>query len=360
MPLSLRPSLRILILALLAFAATARAEWQRTDTTLAWKAGDAVVWQFNFDAASSGKPFFHPLGAVGGANVTERAPSDHPWHYGLWFSWKYINGKNYWEEDKVSGQPAGKTAWTAPVIATQPDGSATIKMALTYINHDIPRVDMVESREIAVSAPDANGSYTIDWKARFVAGPEGALLDRTAMPGEPRGAYNGGYAGMSLRMAPTGPAYVSLGGPITQFTYDGMPDQTRAGERSRPDMPAMGFNFGTDGKPAGGIAFLSDRHNGITSGGGFSSLNNDVHNIGPSASGSNWYLINGPTQRPPFYFADQTILGPKPIQLAAGEKLDLRYRFVLSRAAWTADMLKAALATWPAEKPAAAPVSAAH
>jgi hypothetical protein len=89
-------------------------------------------------------------------------------------------------------------------------------------------------------------------------------------------------------------------------------------------------------------------------------LSNNPLNIGPSGSGSSWYLINGPTQRPPFYFADQTILGPKPIQLAAGEKLDLRYRFVLSRAAWTADTLKAALAAWPAEKPTAVSAAAAH
>jgi hypothetical protein len=332
-------SSRALLLATLALASTARADWQRTDTALAWKVSDAIVWQFNFDAgAGNGKPFFHPLGAVGGANVTERAPSDHPWHYGLWFSWKYINGKNYWEEDKTSGLPAGKTTWATPVIATQPDGAATIKMALTYLNNDIPRVDMVESREIAVSAPAADGSYTIDWKARFVAGPDGALLDRTAMPGEPRGAMNGGYAGMSIRMAPVGPAYVSTDGPVTVFTNDGLPG-SRSGERARPNVSAMGFNFSADGK-TGGIAFLSDTQN--------------------AGGGTTWYLINGPTQRPPFYFADQTVLAPKPIQLAPGERLNLRYRFVLSRTAWTPESLKAAHTAWPADKPAAVPATAAH
>ncbi len=336
-----RPRLaRSALLLLSLLPAALRADWQRSDTTLAWKSGDAVVWQFNFDPAGSGKPFFHPLGAVGGVNVTERAPSDHPWHYGLWFSWKYINGKNYWEEDRVSGLPAGKTAWTTPVIATQPDGSATIKLGLTYINYDAARVDMVESREIAVSAPDANGSYTIDWKARFVAGPEGALLDRQKMPGEPGGAYNGGYAGMSIRMAPRTIGYVSTDGPVTQFNYDGTPQQTRTGERARPNVPAMGFNFSEGGKVTGSIAFLSDAKN-------------------TDGKPATWYLINGPTQRPPFFFGDQTVLGPKPIQLAAGDKMELRYRFVLSRSEQTAATLKAALAAWPAEK-AAAPAPAAH
>ena len=343
-PASLLRASRALLLVLAPFAllaTAARADWMRSDTTIAWKAGDTVVWQFNFDPATAGKSFFHPLSAVGGAIVTERAPADHPWHYGLWFSWKYIDGKTYWEEDRTSGLPAGTTAWTTPVIATQPDGSATIKMALTYINHDIPRVDMVESREISVSTPDANGSYTIDWKARFVAGPDGALLDRTAMPGEPRGANNGGYAGMSIRMAPVQPAYVSTDGPVTQFNYDGLPATTRAGERARPNTFAMGLNFSPEGKAPGGIAFLSDAKN-------------------TEGKPATWYLINTPKQNPPFFFADQTILGPKPIQLAAGEKMDLRYRFILSRTAWTADTLKAALAAWPADKAAAPAASVAH
>ncbi len=341
---TLFPSVRSLCFALAPLAllsTTARADWQRSDTALAWKSGDTIVWQFNFDAATAGKSFFHPLSAVGGAVVTERGPIDHPWHYGLWFSWKYINGINYWEEDRTSGLPAGKTAWTAPVIVTQPDGSANIKMALTYINHNVPRVDMVESREIAVSAPDANGSYTIDWKARFIAGPEGALLDRTPMPGEPKGANNGGYAGMAIRMAPFQPAYVSTDGPVTKFNYDGTPQQTRPGDRARPNVFAMGLNFNPEGQAPGSIAFLSDAKN-------------------TDGKLATWYLINTPRQNPPFFFADQTILGPKPIQLAAGEKMDLRYRFILSRTAWTADLLKAALAAWPADKVSAAPAAVAH
>ena len=208
----------------LCFAPAIRADWQKDDKSLAWKSGDAVVWQFNFDAATGGKPFFHPLGAVDGANVTARGPVDHPWHYGLWFSWKYINGKNYWEEDRVSGKPAGKTVWSAPVITTDASGAATIKMALTYVNEDIPRVDIVESREIAISAPDAGGTFTIDWKARFIAGPDGALLDRTAMPGEPRGAMNGGYGGMAIRMDAATPAYISTEAQVTKFTNNGTPD----------------------------------------------------------------------------------------------------------------------------------------
>ena len=52
--------------------ASLQADWQRTDVSLAWKAGDTIVWRFNFDATASGKPFFHPLGPVGGAVLTNQ------------------------------------------------------------------------------------------------------------------------------------------------------------------------------------------------------------------------------------------------------------------------------------------------
>src|SRR5512143_2167480 len=81
-----------------ALARPAPAEGQRTDTTLAWRNGTNIVWQYNFDSRQ-GKPFFHPLTGADGRVLTNFKPEDHPWHYGLWFSWKYINHVNYWEED---------------------------------------------------------------------------------------------------------------------------------------------------------------------------------------------------------------------------------------------------------------------
>src|SRR5256885_281344 len=71
-----------------ALLSIAHAEWQRTETTLAWRQGTNVLWQFNFDP-QKGKPFFHPLATTNGTVLTNFKPEDHPWHYGLWFSWKY-------------------------------------------------------------------------------------------------------------------------------------------------------------------------------------------------------------------------------------------------------------------------------
>ncbi len=53
---------------------------------------------YSFSTSDSAKPYIHPLRTVAGVPLTAFQPSDHVWHRGLWFSWKYINGVNYWEE----------------------------------------------------------------------------------------------------------------------------------------------------------------------------------------------------------------------------------------------------------------------
>src|SRR5215831_180075 len=105
----------------------ARAEWQRDDTSIAWRSGTNILWQFTFDP-KKGKPFFHPVVGRDGFSLTNFKPTDHPWHYGLWFSWKYINHVNYWEESRETGHAEGATRWNQPVIETQPDGVATIRL----------------------------------------------------------------------------------------------------------------------------------------------------------------------------------------------------------------------------------------
>lgn len=300
------------IAALLFAAALARADWQHTDTTLAWTAGKTPVWQFSFDPAK-GKPFFHPITVDGGPSLTNFRPTDHPWHYALWFSWKYINGANYWEEDRQTGKSAGKTTWTTPVIETHPDGSAIIRLNLNY-THPSGRVDMTELRTIAVSAPDAAGGYTLDWLADFTAGPEGAVLDRTPMPDEPNGVVNGGYAGLSMRLAaaPLAITMATADGPVTEFAHN----------RARPASAAVGCSFSDGGKDVGAIAILSD-----------------PANIGEKAP---WYLINSDE----FRFADAAILAPAVRHLPAGGKWKLHYRIAVRKEAWTPEALKAALGEW--------------
>ena len=306
MPVSPRFCKAALFLALPAAVFTARADWLRDDAALAWRNGTNVVWRFSFDS-TKGKPFFHPVSLPGGPALTNFKPEDHPWHYGLWFSWKYINHANYWEEDRQTGKAEGRTLWTTPAIETTPDGSARMRLELSYLSPS-NQIDLTERRELVVSAPEPDGAYAINWTSHFVAGTNGALLDRWPMPDEPNGKINGGYAGLSLRMAgpPLGIAFVSSTGVVSHFE----------GDRARPAAAAAGCNFTQNGAPAGSIALFSH----------------------PANAGENapWYLINSETMR----FVCAAILAPKPRTLRAGETFDLRYRIQLRREPWTPETLQ--------------------
>lgn len=298
-----------------AVAATARAEWKQTETSVAWEAEGRTAWRFSFNAAK-GKPFFQPV-AVGGTDLTMFQPEDHPWHYALWFSWKYINGANYWEESRETGRAEGRTAWALPRIESRTDGSATIRLELEY-RHPSGRVDLREERVLEVGAPDTQGGFTIDWVGKFTAGPEGAVLDRTPMPGEPDGRVNGGYAGLSVRLAPAPLAMrmVTTAGAVESFVQN----------RARPAAVAAAANFARDGRPVGGIAILSA-----------------PGNSGPQAP---WYLIDAGEMR----FMCAAILAPAVKKLAPGESWTLRYRVAVHPGEWTPEALRAAMAEWEPQR----------
>ena len=304
---------RILCLALaLALPLSAHAEWQQDEKGLAWKNGEQTVWRYSFDL-DKGKPFFDPL-SIRGTRLTNFRPEDHPWHYGLWFSWKYINEANYWEENRESGKAQGSTRWSTPQIETREDGSASIRMSLTY-THPSGRVDLTENRALEISAPDQTGRYTIDWNSHFTAGKEGAVLDRTPMPGEPKGAFNGGYAGLAARLAgaPLSMSVVSTEGPITEFVTD----------RARPDAPAVGSNFNDAGKPVGSIAVLAHPSN--------------------IAKNAPWYIINAEDG---MRFVCSAVLAPAIRKLPANGKWDLSYRVIVQSEPFTPESLRTASEAW--------------
>ena len=170
--------------------------WLKTEHTLARLHGTNVVWQIVADPAQ-GKPYFHPLATPDGTLLTALRPAGHPWHRGLWFSWKHLNGLNYWEEDHETGRSEGATELTKARLQPHDDGSATLQFSLTYHPWNAPPV-LTEQRTIEISAP-TNGSYAINWTSEFTA-VTNVILTRTPLPGEPDGQSYGGYAGLSLRL----------------------------------------------------------------------------------------------------------------------------------------------------------------
>ncbi len=278
--------------------------WEKASGEVAFRWNGAEVWRFRFGPEEN-KPYFDPVSIGGGPNLVWNAPPDHSWHHGIWFSWKYLNGVNYWEEEPDTGRPAGRTQVVDHEITTQDDGAADIRLALEYAYEG--DVVLREDRRIAVSAPETDGAYHIDWDALFtpVGGP--VELDRTPIEGEPGGARGGGYAGLSVRLQ-------NMANP--QMIH---PDGAAAMEEEFFDFDATAaaYNGAFGGRPYG-IAIVPCP---------------DVFD-GPTP----WYGISVPAI--PFYYFSPAYLFRGPQTLEPDETLRLRYRIAVRPGYWDAERLR--------------------
>ncbi len=285
--------------------------WKKTDSSVALMNNSSTVWQFNYGKETS-KTYFHPVSLIDGTVLTDNSPADHPWHHALWFAWKEINGVNFWEEDRNTGQSAGQISWKNVNVVTRKDHSAKITMDLTY-NHRGQRPILTEKRTMAVSAPNADEIYYIDWMLEFKACSEmDVKFDRTPLVGEPGGQPWGGYAGFSVRLNGKGQDWTveTEKGPI-EFK-----DGTFRGK-------AKGMDYsGVIGAQTAGIAILDHPKN----------LN----------APSPWYAISG---NPMKYFSPAVICY-QPHTLPAGESLKLNYRIIVHPEKWDAKKLKNQIATY--------------
>ena len=261
-----------------ASAADAGWQWRQDDGSLALLNGTNTVWQLNFKKGE-GKPYFHPLNLADGTTLTAVRPADHPWHLGLWWSWKYINHTNYWEENRKTGLSDGRTELVGVKTEALPNHTAHVEMQLTYHLPDQPPV-LNEKRLLDVSAPDAQEGYYIDWTTTFTpAGTEDVVFERT-----PPKNYSGGYAGLSCRFAKLGPAW----------SYTGSSGLTTATNLYGKQEAWIDFSNG------GGIAIFDHPAN--------------LRHPSP------WY----PNDKLPFF--SPALLFHEPYILKAGKSLTLRYR----------------------------------
>lgn len=257
--------------------------WRQSEHTLARLNGTNIVWQIVADPAQ-GKPYFHPLATPSGMGLTDLRPPDHSWHRGLWFSWKFINGLNYWEEDGKTGRSQAATELIESKLQPHDDGSAKLKFSLSYHPWKAPAV-LTEQRTIEVSAP-MNGSYEIKWRAEFTA-VTNVTLARTPLLDETGGKAYGGYAGLSLRLKKA----------TRSWTFS-----NNAGDTGVAML---------HGKPADWLKFSAGA--GLPAVTIFDEAQNLRH---PSP----WYV----NQEMPFF--SPALLFAKSLTLVAGEKLILQYR----------------------------------
>ncbi len=132
------------------------------------------------------KPCVHPLVSDAGVCLSGFQMSDHVWHRGLWFTIKFINGENFWEEHPPFGV---QVSAAEPRVGIDADESITIDHDLSWVG--APGVVMGERRRLRVGrwSPSVR---TIEWTSRLQAASD-LILDRTPF------TTWGGYGGLSFR-----------------------------------------------------------------------------------------------------------------------------------------------------------------
>ena len=134
-------------------------------------------------------PYFHPVRTPAGRLVSLAVPQDHPWHVGLYFAWRFVNGVNCWEPG-VGGAAAGPVR-----VESDPGGTVVLRQGLLW--GAAGAEPLREERQVVVHPPaPAGDGYLLDWTGVFLAdGP--VTLACTPPPSE---VSWGGYAGLSLRL----------------------------------------------------------------------------------------------------------------------------------------------------------------
>jgi hypothetical protein len=279
-----------------------RFSWSQDAGTVALLKDGRTVWQFNYAPAHT-NTYFHPVALPGRPALTWLSPKDHPYHFALFFGWKYLNGVNYWEET-----PDGVTKWSNVRVDTRPDFSALITLDLQYRPRKALQDVLTEQRAIRIASPAADGSYFMDWRLDFTAGNAAVVMDRTPPDTAPDGNARGGYAGLSIRLAR------ELTNPIIAATGD-----IGALAKNRYGFGASAAEFsGEINGAAAGVAFFD-------------------HPANPRAP-TRWYGIVD--RSVPFWFLNAALLQLEPYTLGAGQRLVLRYRVFIHPGRWNAARLQ--------------------
>ncbi len=237
------------------------------------------------------RPHIHPLFAPNGAVISADAPEDHPWHHGLWFTIKFVNGENFWEEYDEFG-----------VLCTESlrVEDLTTQASIDWLRPGDAGIALREVRTITL-VPIDETSYAIDWTESLSAVGD-ATLDRTPF------STWGGYGGLTLRGAPD---FVD-----TQLrTLDGVSDRL-LGVRA-PWCAIDGTATTTSGDSVeAGVLFIDHPSNRATSVPWYASTRAPTY-------GAGWAN-----------FVNAAFLWDGPLDLVNGETLRLQYRVVVHDGCW--------------------------
>ncbi len=249
------------------------------------------------------RPFIHPLRTPAGHVLTRNAPPDHPWHHALWFTIKFVDGDNFWEEFG----DYGVLRYVAPPTVALDDGAVAISGDLDWIRPDRTTVALREHRTWTYR-PMAADRYSLDLDTTLVPIAD-AVLDRTPFD------VWGGYSSLTFR---------GRGDLVDtrMLTADGAVHDRILGVPS----PWLDLTGTVDGATVG-VAMFDHPANPRSPTPWYGSTHHDNY-------GEEWSN-----------FVNAALLWDAPMPVAAGEPLRLRYRVLVHDgelphgelgAAWTA------------------------
>lgn len=147
-------------------------------------------WTYRW--ADHERPFVHPVTTPAGHVLTRDAPADHPWHHGLWFTFKFVNGDNYWEEMAPYGVLRHDER---PTVTGIEGGGTEVKGSLRWTAPDQVTTVLTEQRtwrSVPIDTHEGHGAYAIDLDTTLTPTID-VRLDRTEY------TTWGGYGGLTLR-----------------------------------------------------------------------------------------------------------------------------------------------------------------
>jgi len=253
--------------------------------------GYPAAW--SLDYGSRPKPFFHPVRTPQGHVLSISEPYDHVWHRGLWFTFKFVNTDNFWEEREPFGV---QRVCGVPTVAHSDPQSLTLGLMLDWIPPGSADAILFEQRTITWR--EQEDACEFDWTTVITSSTD-AKLDRT-----PYTTW-GGYGGLSFRG--------SRHWHVDRYLLpEGGMERLAPGVRG----PWCDLSGRVDGGPGltGGIALLDHPEN--------------------PRHPTPWYAGSGSGA-----FINAALLLAEPMSLAKGEPLRLRYRVLVHDGVWTVDRL---------------------
>ena len=247
------------------------------------------------------KPCVHPLVTPGGHVLSGFEMSDHVWHRGLWFTIKFVNGTNFWEEHAPFGVQVSRGQ---PMVELLGERRLRITHRLMWTSEATG--DVIDEARVLTF----RGDGVVDWATQLRAMKD-LTLDRT-----PYTTW-GGYGGLAFRAARE----------LHEVNFLVCGGETVTALAGQP-FPWTVLQAKVDGG--------AEQHVSI-------GMIDDPRN---PRSPSPWYCKSGNG----FNYMNPALLFHEPMYLKEGDALRLRYRVMYRDGLWSPDELAAAAVAEPSQQ----------